>query len=404
MRVLNPRQRYLDNLLAVTDNDFVRIITGVRRCGKSTLLELYRRHLREHGTPEDAIMVINFEDHANAALREPPAFHDAVKERIAAGLRYLHVDEVQELENWARVINSLRLNEQLEICVTGSNASLFVGESLTYLAGRYIEIPMLPLSLAEFIEFRYSADEHPGLDRTFQEWVTIGGFPATVQLVDPVVIRQANSSLFDSIFTRDISLRGQIRDTDAFLRVARFLFDNAGNPVSTNRIVGHLKHEGLKASSETVDRYLGLMSDAHLIYQCRDYDTKGKRWLSTNGKFYFVDPGLRTALLGSRAFNFGHDLENMVYLELRRRGYQVSTGKVPGGEIDFIANDGQRTLYIQVALTVAEPATLARELAPFDTLPAGSRCVLLTTDRFAPDTGNVSWRDAIEVLAGAALD
>ena len=171
----------------------------MRRCGKSTLLELYRRHLREHGTPDDAIMVINFEDQANAALRDPTTFHDAVTQRLAQGLRYLHVDEVQELEDWARVINSLRLNEQLEICVTGSNASLFVGESLTYLAGRYIEIPMLPLSLAEFMEFRYPADARPGLDSAFQEWVTIGGFPATVQLADPVVIRQANSSLFLSL-------------------------------------------------------------------------------------------------------------------------------------------------------------------------------------------------------------
>ncbi|WP_257159088.1 ATP-binding protein [Corynebacterium cystitidis] len=250
---------------------------------------------------------------------------------------------------------------------------------------------------------RYHNRTPPTPDQLFQEWIRIGGFPATVQLTDPVVIRQANTSLFDSIFTRDISLRGQIRDTEMFLRVARFIFDNAGSPVATHRIANHLKQEGFTASSETINRYLALMSDARLIYQCRDYDTKSKRWLSTNGKFYFVDPGLRTALLGSRTFNLGDDLENMVYLELRRRGFHVSTGTVPRGEIDFIATKDSLQLHIQVALTASDEGTLRRELAPFKTLDAGSRCLLLTTDRFSPDTGAVDWCDAIAFLNGAPL-
>lgn len=404
MNQLLERDRYLDLLKEVRDPALVRVITGVRRCGKSALLRMYRDYLLEQGATSEQILSINFEDISNDYLRSPQVFHDHVLAAIEEqGVRYLHIDEVQELGDWARVINSLRSREDLEICVTGSNASMFISESMTYLAGRYLEIPMFPLSLAEFMRFR----EHAGVTypgggaQAYQEWIRRGAFPAVAGIADDEVVRQLNSGLFDSIFTRDIALRGQIRDTEAFLRVAQFVFDNAGSELSTLSIVKQLRGQGRRVSSELVDRYLRLMVDAHLLYSCRRYDTQGKQWLQTNGKMYFVDAGLRNSLLGSRDFNRGRDLENMVYLELRRRGFEVMTGQVPGGEIDFVARlDGANT-YIQVALTTESEETLARELAPFERLPAGSRCVLMTGDRFAPITGEVEWVDAFEVLAGA---
>lgn len=399
MTELISRDAYVDFLESVSDPALVRVITGVRRCGKSALLELYRERLISQGVKEDQILVINFEDFANDYLRDAKVFHEFVLEATQnRGIRYLHVDEVQELREWARVINSLRLPEDLEICVTGSNASMFAGESVTYLAGRYVEIPMFPLSLGEFQ--RFQSQSRGSLASVFYDWLRIGGFPASALAQTDALVRQFNRALFDSIFTRDIVMRGQIRDPEAFMRVAQFVFDNSGSPLSTNKIAGHLKAQGFTASSELVERYLTLMEDAHLIYRCRRYDTQGKQWLRTNGKFYFVDPGLRNALIGQREFNQGHDLENMVYLELLRRGYQVSTGSVPKGEIDFIAaRDNERT-YIQVCYVTDSPETLQRELAPFSYAPDGARCVLISLDRFPPQTGEVLWLDALDFLAG----
>ncbi|MGV3149337.1 ATP-binding protein [Rothia nasimurium] len=405
MTQLLARDRYLDLLTSITDPALVRVITGVRRCGKSALLRMYREHLISHGVAPHQILSINFEDMSNDNLRDPQIFHAHVLETIENHeVRFLHIDEVQELNDWARVVNSLRSRENLEICVTGSNASMFISESITYLAGRYIEISMLPLSLTEFTRFREHSGIHfTGAVQAYQQWIKWGTFPAAAVTTNEEVVRQLNTGLFDSIFTRDIALRGQIRDTEAFLRVARFVFDNAGSELSTLSIVKQLKSHGRNVSSELVDRYLQLMVDAHLLYRCRRYDTQGKQWLKTNGKMYFVDPGLRNSLLGSRDYNRGRDLENMVYLELLRRGFEVTTGQVPEGEIDFLAKKEGRTIYIQVALTTESEQTLARELAPFQRLSPGARCLLLTGDRFAPSTGDIEWLDVFEFLAGSSF-
>lgn len=411
MKRLLTRNTYLDRLIQISDPGLVRIITGVRRCGKSALLALYREHLMNKGVEEEEILVINFEDSSLDSLREPQAFHAHVVSAKKQGVRYLHIDEVQELGDWARIVNSLRLHEDLEICVTGSNASMFVGESMTYLAGRYLEIRMLPLSLGEFQKFTTpgnpnTPDELGSPAEALPLWMRIGGFPASALAYatsnDETLSLELNRSLFDSIFTRDIATRGQIRDLEVFLRTARFIFDNSGSPVSVRRIRGQLKNAGIASSSETINRYLGLMEDAHLIYRCDARETQGHEWLKTNGKYYFVDPGLRNALLGSRDINLGHDLENMVFLELLRRGYHVSSGHAPKGKIDFIATRGTNVAYIQVALNTADPATLKRELAPFDFTPSGARCYLITLDRFSPGTGQVTWVDGLEFLAGQA--
>lgn len=198
--------------------------------------------------------------------------------------------------------------------------------------------------------------------------------------------------------------RGQLRDTDTFMKVARFVFDNAGSPISPGRIAARLESQGIKVSPQSVDRFLGLMVDAHMFYPCRRYQTRGGQWLRTGGKYYFIDPGLRDVLLGHKQSNTGHDLENMVFLELLRRGYHVSSADTPKGEIDFFATHESENRYIQVALTVLDSATLARELRPFEALPPGSSCTLLTMDRLPLNTGAVQHLNAAGFLAGAPLN
>ena len=298
----------------------------------------------------------------------------------------------------ARVINSLRASQDLEICVTGSNASMFAGEGLTYLAGRYVSIEVFPLSLQEFRQFTGTDDGEP-VETSYQRWMVTGGFARSVLATSPELTRQLNRDLFDSIFTRDIALRGEVRDTAVFLKVAAFVLDNSGSPLSANKVANTLKSAGTAVSTDTVDRYLKLMADAHLIYPCHRYDTRGRGWLKSTPKYYWVDAGLRDALTGRRNTNAGHDLENQVYLELLRQRYEVFTGVGPGGEIDFLARRDDSTLFIQVALTALDERVLERELSSFDGLPPGARCVLMTGDRFDLDTGHVEQVNAIDFLA-----
>ncbi|MDO5032285.1 ATP-binding protein [Corynebacterium sp.] len=375
-------------------DDAIRVITGVRRCGKSSLLRLY-----EDSLDGAHVLSLNFELLSTQSLRESSAFHAVVMQAYREeGITHLLIDEVQELEDWARTVNSLRAETDLRILVTGSNASMFAGEGMTYLAGRYVELEVLPLSLAEFQRFR--GEELPA-ESAYAQWMK-GTLPAAA-LATESSHPQLNNAVFDSIFTRDIAMRGAIQEPAVFLRVARFVFDNAGSPLSVNRIAGTLTSAGFKTSNHTIERYLQLMVDAHMFYACRPYDLRGREHLRSRGKFYFVDPGLRDALLGERTSNSGHDLENMVYLELRRRGYAVSVARSGNQEIDFMATKEQHTTYIQVALSALDEDTLKRELSAFAGAPTGARCVLITFDRLPLNTGAVEHLNAGDFLLGADL-
>lgn len=388
------RPEYMEFLTRELPNDVVRILTGVRRCGKSTLLAMYREWLVGNGVDDDRILSINFEDFANDHLRDPQKFHSFVEERNP---EFLHVDEVQELEDWARVINSLRSRGTMQICVTGSNSSLFAGQGLTYLSGRYVELQVFPLSLREFREFR--SDGGPP-EASYGELMRIGSFPA---VATSGMAADINKALFDSIFSRDIIMTGEVRDPAVFLRVARFVYDNAGNPLSANKIAATLSSEGAKVSQPTVEKYLRLMTAAHLVYECQPFDVRGRDILRGRSKYYWVDPGLRTSLLGSRTGNVGHDLENMVFLELKRRSYDVTTGVTSRAEIDFQVVRGEERVFVQVAWETGAEETLARELSAFKGLPAGAQCVLITADRVPPATGDVRHLDAFDFLGGAQL-
>ena len=355
------RKSYLDKLIQYRDNDFIKVITGVRRSGKSSLLTLFKDYLLNQSVEEKQIVEINYEKFQFDDLKEGYRLHEYLNGKVVGGKRmYFLIDEVQEISEWAKVINSIRVNFNADIYVTGSNSRMFSGEHLTYLSGRYIEIKVLPLSFKEFLDFK-GYEEQMAEDH-FNEYLRIGSFPAVSLAGQEELIAAILSGLFDSIFTRDIILRGNIRDEGSFYKVAKFVFENIGNSTSANAIKNTLLSNGHKITSDTVDNYLQLMCDAHMIYQCERYDIRGKERLKTNGKYYVVDTGLRNKLIGYRQGNMGHVIENIVYLQLLRLGYEVNVGKNMSYEVDFIAIKGMHRLYFQVSLSALDEMTYEREM------------------------------------------
>jgi predicted AAA+ superfamily ATPase len=376
---MKQRNTYLQKLIGGQDPELVKVLTGVRRSGKSTLLKMMRRHCLDSGVPEQDILVINYEKQEFAPLAAAKEFHGYIDANLPKDRHcYLMIDEVQELEEWARAVNSVRASYNVDIYVTGSNSRLFAGEHLTYLSGRYIEIKIYPLSFVEYLQFTEQADR--GDETTLNDYLRWGSFPA-MALTDNNELREAIlAGLLDSIVRRDIVLRGSIRNEAAFYKVLNYVCDNIGNQTSANAIDNTLASRGHKITTDTVDSYLTLMCNAHLLYQCQRYDIRGRERLRTNGKYYIVDNGLRNTLLGARASDFGHVLENMVFLELLRRGNEVNVGKTARGEVDFIASRGNLLAYYQVSQTLMDPATLERELAQLQAIPDNYPKFILSMD------------------------
>lgn len=374
------RDFYLNQIIKHKDTEFIKILTGIRRCGKSSLFLLYKDYLLQYGITNEQIIEINYEKFQFDDLRQPQALHDYIQKQITDPEKkyYLFMDEVQELTKWAKVINSLRVSFPLDIYVTGSNSRIFSGEYLTYISGRYVEIKVFPLSFMEFMQFRNLLLEEK--EPSFNEYLRIGSFPATALTINNELIESINAGLFDSIFSRDIILRGKLRDEGNFYKVAKFVLDNIGNQLSANAIAHTLKSQGHRISVDAVDNYLTLMCNAFLLYQCERYDIRGKERLRTNGKYYVADVGLRNQLLGYRTGNMGHIIENIVFLELKRRGYEISVGKYNSLEINFIAIKGPDKKYIQVALSALEENVLQRELAPFYEVKDNYPKLLITMD------------------------
>lgn len=415
--IMIDRPLYLEQVLKFRDTDLVKVITGVRRCGKSTLLKLLAQHLASKGVHDDLIIAINYESLAVEELRAPEALHAHVQEHIkrVAGEKmfYLLIDEAQEIEQWARTINSLKVTFPVDIYVTGSNSRLFAGEDLTYLAGRYVEIRMYPLSLKEFFSFRGlfpGPDAYPGLDvyptspeSVFEDYLSQGSFPAVALASNQQVIQALTSSLVDSVVMRDVVQRGRIDNVALFERVAQFVFDNIGSEVSANKIAQTLKSAGHAITTNTVDRYLGLMCDAFVLYRCQRYDIRGKERLRTNGKYYVVDTGLRNAFLGERPRDVGHVLENVVFMELLRRGYKVTVGKIGGKEVDFVAVSHTDRAYVQVCRTLSDEAVEQREFASLLAISDAYPKYVLSMDRLNYGRDGVRHVNIVDFLMGEPL-
>ena len=377
---LIKRKEYLQQLINWRDKKVIKVITGVRRCGKSTLMDLYKSYLRQQGVADEQIISINFEDYDYIDLLEPRNFYAYVKERILSDGRmtYFFFDEIQNVKDFERVVDSLYIKPNVDIYITGSNAYMLSSELATLLSGRYIEIKMLPLSFKEYVEA--SGDEHE-LTRKYRNYIETSSFPYVLEMKqDARVIREYLNGIYNTIVVKDITQRNKFPDTMMLESVLRFAYDNIGNILSTKKIADTMTSDGRKIDTKTVEKYLNALMESYMLYQCKRYNIKGKQYLKTLDKYYAVDMGMRKVLLGSKAMDAGHILENIVYLELLRRGYDVYIGKVDDLEVDFVAMDDKGMTYYQVSATVRDEKTLKRELASLQSINDHYPKILMTLD------------------------
>lgn len=379
MRLIK-RKEYLQQLINWRDKKVIKVITGVRRCGKSTLMDLYKSCLLEQGVANEQIISINFEDYDYIDLLEPRNFYAYVKERILSDGRmtYFFFDEIQNVKDFERVVDSLYIKPNVDIYITGSNAYMLSSELATLLSGRYVEIKMLPLSFKEYVEV--SGDEHE-LPRKYRNYIETSSFPYILDMKqDARVIREYLNGIYNTIVVKDITQRNRFPDTMMLESVLRFAYDNIGNILSTKKIADTMTSDGRKIDTKTVEKYLNALMESYMLYQCKRYNIKGRQYLKTLDKYYAVDMGMRKVLLGSKAMDAGHILENIVYLELLRRGYDVYIGKVDDLEVDFVAMDDKGMTYYQVSATVRDEKTLKRELASLQSINDHYPKILLTLD------------------------
>ena len=377
--MLLQRKEYLDKLITFRDKQIIKIVTGIRRCGKSTLLRLYQDWLKAQGVSENQIISINFEDMDYEELTDYKKLYAYLKECLVRDkMTYIFLDEIQHVDNFPKVVDSLYIKEKVDIYMTGSNAYMLSSEIATLISGRYVQIEMLPLSFREYMESTGSMDDR-GVKYT--EYLENSSFPFTLELKGhPDEIRDYLEGLYNTIVVKDIVNRKRITDTMMLKSVLRFVFDNIGNPLSSKKIADTMTSDGRKIDVKTVEKYLEALSESYIIYQAKRYNIKGKQYLKTLEKYYVVDIGLRFMLFGSRQVDAGHILENVIYLELLRRGYDVYVGKIDTFEVDFVAQNRKGTAYFQVALTARDEKTLERELRPLQAIRDHYPKVLLTMD------------------------
>lgn len=390
------RSIYLDKIAPFVGTDVIKVITGMRRSGKSVLLEQIQGILRERN-PKARIFSVNLEDDENARFREKGVFFDYLNGMLkeAKGeMVYLFLDEVHDIDGWETAVNSLRLRKNADLYITGSNSKLLSGELATYLTGRYVEIKMTPFSFVEFVEAAQTV--WPKEDRTqlFNRYLTCGGVPFLAKIgYDAVASRAYLQDLFGAILLKDVVRRKQIRDVDLLERIVRFVLSEVGHTFSARRIVAFLKNERRETSVETVLNYLAACEEAFLIARVPREDLIGKRILSVDEKFYVTDTGLRNEVVrGSLRRDVDRLLENVVYFEFLRRGYGVTVGRVREKEIDFVCSRSDGNVYVQVAYTVGGEETREREFSALEAVKTADRKLLLTMDRLDMSDGDIRHR------------
>lgn len=374
------RKEYLEKLISFRDKQVIKVVTGVRRCGKSTLLEIYQDYLRANGgISENQIVAVNLEDFDFFSLREPAALHAYVKERLVPGkMTYVFLDEIQHCTDFPAVIDSLYIRKNVDIYLTGSNAYMLSSEIATLISGRYVEIKMLPLSFGEYV---LSTGNQENLAGKYRDYLLGSSFPYALELKgQPAALRDYLEGVYNTIVVKDIATRKKIADTMMLESVTRFVFDSIGSQLSTKKIADTMTSSGRKIDVKTVERYLEGLMESFILYRAKRYNIRGKQYLKTLEKYYVVDIGLRYMLLGTSGTDVGHILENIVYLELLRRGYEISVGKIDDGEVDFVARNQRGVQYIQVASSVRDENTLSRELASLQRISDNYPKVILTLD------------------------
>ncbi|MDR3293748.1 MAG: ATP-binding protein [Clostridiales bacterium] len=375
------RKEYLEQLISYKDEQLIKVVTGMRRCGKSTLLfDIYFDWLIKSGVSDEQIIRVDLESLEFSALYEPEALYKYVTDRLIQGKKnYVLIDEVQNCKEFQRAVDSLYIKKDVDVYITGSNAYLFSGELATLLSGRYVTIEMLPLSFKEYLEGTSGTDAP--LEKKYRDYVLFGGLPKVAAYKGDM--RKINSYLdgiYNTIFKKDIVDRNKIVNVPLFEDVMKFVMSNIGSPISTKSISDFLTSNRKKVYAPMIEDFLQCLIDSYMIYKAQRFDIKGKELLKSLAKYYVTDLGLRNYLLGYQDIDRGHVLENVIYTELLRRGYRVFTGKTANGEIDFVAVKQDETTYVQVAETVKAQETLERELAPLRAIRDFNPRMLITLD------------------------
>ncbi|MDN5907033.1 MAG: ATP-binding protein [Staphylococcus equorum] len=378
------RTSYLEKLKRVKDKQIIKVLTGVRRCGKSTILQMFRQQLLDGGVKQSQIIFINFEDLANEKYLDYHELYQYLDNGIEENQRYyIFLDEIQAVTHFEKVLDSLFIRSNVDIYVTGSNAFMLSGELATLLSGRYIEVRVHPLSFKEY----HSAFKRDATT-DFQAYLNFGGFPFAVQLEDEKTFKDYVDGIVNTVLVKDVLQRKQRSDSVLVEQIARFLTDTASNLITVKKIANTLTSMGEKTTSDTVLSYLSAFLDAYLFYRCDRYDISGKKYLSVNSKYYPVDMSLRYALLGTKRVNIGSRLETVVFLELLRRDYEIYVGTIENTEVDFVAIKQGVKEYYQVSYTLIDDETYNREVSALKKIKDDYRKILLTADPgYANDEG-----------------
>lgn len=374
------RSEYLDWLIRWRGRQIIKVVSGVRRCGKSTMFDIFRSYLLNDGVRQEQITMLNFENIDYEDLTDYKKLYHYMNERLLPDqMNYIFLDEIQHVANFEKAVDSLFIKENCDVYITGSNAYFMSGELATLLSGRYVELKMLPLSFSEFC----GALTETGLSmqQKFARYLEFSSFPYVTRLgLEQRDAKEYLMDIYHTVLLKDVVARLNISDVTSLENVAKFMLHNIGNLVSPTKIANTLKSQGTKVDQKTVHKYLRGLTDSLLLYEAGRYNIKGKQYLTQQSKYYAVDIGLRNVLVRGKDSDVGHILENIVYLELLRRGYRVYVGQLNDGEVDFVAISPEETIYYQVAATTLEESTLERELAPLRKIQDNYPKYLLTLD------------------------
>jgi predicted AAA+ superfamily ATPase len=397
MEKIVPRPRFLEKLIKFREVDVIKVVTGVRRCGKSTLFELFIEHLKQAGVEESQIIHINLEDVNMEHLHDYHALNEFLVNKLQKErMTYIFIDEVGRCQGFEKAVDSIYIKKNTDVYITGSNADLLSSELATLISGRYVEIKMLPFSFAEF----YEANENKDKNRAFMDYLNIGSLPVVVTQLksDMELSDQYLEGIYNTIIVKDVVSRKGISDIGLLKNIVKYLCSNVGSSISTANITGYINNSGRKITQKTVDKYIKALVDSFLFYNVERYNIKGKNLLKTLGKYYIVDTGLRNHLLSSANLDTGHQIENIVFLELLRRGYRVNIGKIDEREIDFVAARQNTKEYYQVSLSALDEPVRERELAPLLKVSDNYPKYLLTLDFISGDYEGIKQINLIDWL------
>ncbi len=395
------REMYMKRIRPFIGNDLIKVMTGIRRAGKSVMLELIQEELIDSGVDANNFISINFEDLRNVHLLNAMALHEEILKRAEQmiGKVYLFFDEIQEVADWEKCINSFRVSLNCDIYITGSNANLLSGELATYLGGRYVEFVIYPFSFLEFLELYHTVDSDASKQQCFQKYLLVGGMPYLSNIrYKEEPSKQYLSDLFNSVQLKDIVKRNKVRNVDLLERIIAYAMANVGTTFSASSLVKFLKNEHRTTSTDTVLSYIKYCCDSYLFYQVKREDLQGKQILATNEKYYIADHGIREAVFGGNMHDINLILENIVYMELVRRGYKVTVGKSGTKEIDFVCDQRGEKLYVQVAYLLADESIVNREFGVYESIKDNFPKYIVTMDEIDMSHNGIKHRNIRDFL------